>query len=502
MKRITGMLAKLGKRALVVLMLSATMAIGLGAQTFTTLFYFHGAEGSEPEASLIQAADGNLYGTTVQGGTGAYFVYGTVFKVASNAPTTLYTFGEGPGGLGFLNGSEPFAGVVQGTDGNFYGTTYLGGTQCATIGCGTVFKVAPSGSLTTLHSFDGTDGWQPIGGVIEAADGNFYGTTTKGGAYNGGTVFKITPGGALTTLYNFCSQSNCADGDAPQAALVQAANGDLYGTTTYGGTQDNCYMTIGEPSTCGTVFRLTLSGTLTTLHSFDHTDGYFPSSALVQATNGYLYGTTSWGGPNCGTNGCGTVFQITPRGTLTTLHSFDGSDGETPYAGLIQATDGNLYGTTLFGGDSLCPGGCGTVFKITLSGTLTTLHNFCFEGECADGVMPYGGLVQATNGEFYGTTTQRSYESTGGTVFSLAVGLGPFVRMQTAAGKVGASVSILGTDLTGATRVSFHGAAAAFTVVSPSLITTTVPAGATTGKVEVSTPGATLLSNVPFRVTP
>jgi uncharacterized repeat protein (TIGR03803 family) len=492
------------RRAYSVFILCVAAPITLSAQTFTTLFNFDGADGSEPEASLVQAADGNLYGTTVKGGTGAYYVYGTVFKVTSSALTTLYTFGEAYNGPGYLNGSEPFAGLVQGTDGNFYGTTYLGGTNCATIGCGTVFKIDSSGTLTTLHSFDGTDGWKPIAGVMQAADGNFYGTTTDGGIYSGGTVFKMTPSGTLTTLYNFCSQSNCTDGQAPEGALVQAANGDLYGTTTYGGTNDTCYKVIGEPGTCGTVFKLTLSGTLTTLHSFDHTEGFFPTAALVQAPNGYFYGTTAWGGANCATNGCGTVFQITPGGTLTTLHSFDGTDGETPYAGLIQATDGDFYGTTPFGGDSPCAGGCGTVFKITRSGTLTTLHSFCFQGECTDGVWPYGGLVQATNGDFYGTTAQLESVSyhTAGTVFSLSVGLRPFVKTQPAAGKVGTAVSILGTDLTGATSVTFNGTAASFEVVSSTEITTTVPAGATGGKVEVVIPGGTLLSNVPFIVLP
>ncbi len=381
MNRIAGILNKLENRALFILMLCVTMATALRAQTLTTLYHFDGADGSGPEASLVQAADGNLYGTTVQGGTGAYYVYGTVFKVTASALAALYTFGEAYNGPGYFNGSEPFAGLVQGTDGNFYGTTYLGGTNCATIGCGTVFKIAPNGSLTTLHSFAGTDGSKPIGGVMQAADGNFYGTTSAGGAYSGGSVFKLTPGGALTTLYNFCSQSDCTDGEGPQATLVQAANGDLYGTTAYGGTSDTCLMVLVEPSTCGTMFKLTLSGRLTTLHSFEHTDGSFPTAALVPAPNGYLYGTTAWGGASSTPNGFGTVFQITPSGALTTLHSFDGADGWLPYAGLIQATDGDLYGTTVFGGSNLCSDGCGTVFKITPSGALTTLHNFCSQGD-------------------------------------------------------------------------------------------------------------------------
>jgi uncharacterized repeat protein (TIGR03803 family) len=242
-------------------------------------------------------------------------------------------------------------------------------------------------------------------------------------------------------------------------------------------------------------------------------------AGLVQATSGDFYGTTNYGGAN----GDGTVFKITPSGTLTTLYSFCSqsgcTDGWGPVGGLIQATNGDLYGTTEYGGANNNPNcsavsgttGCGTVFKITPSGTLTTIYSFCSQSGCTDGYAAYAGLVQATNGDFYGTTEFGGTSSTCtdaylfgcGTVFSLSEGLGPFVKTQTTSGKVGAHVKILGTDLTGATSVSFNGTAAVFTVVSPSLITTTVPAGATTGKVEVATPGGGLLSsNVPYRVLP
>ncbi len=208
-----------------------------------------------------------------------------------------------------------------------------------------------------------------------------------------------------------------------------------------------------------------------------------------------MYGTTLRGG----TNNYGTVFKLTPSGKRTTLYSFclksGCTDGSSPYAALIQATDGNLYATTKKGGVY----GEGTVFKITPSGQLTTLYSFCPKSGCTDGRFPSAGLVQDTNGTFYGTTSAGG-SNKDGTVFSLSVGLGPFVETQTASGTVGAPVKILGTNLIGATNVTFNGTAAAFTVVSASLITTNVPNGATTGTVEVTTPGGTLKSKVPFRV--
>ena len=184
----------------------------------------------------------------------------------------------------------------------------------------------------------------------------------------------------------------------------------------------------------------------------------------------------------------GTIFKITPNGALTTLYRFCSqsgcTDGNSPYGALVQATNGDLYGATEIGGAN-CTfpyTGCGTVFKITPSGTLTTLYSFCAQSGCPDGQQPATALIQATNGDLFGTASLGGADGDG-TVFSLSVGLGPFVETQTTSGKVGAAVKILGTDLTGATSVSFNGTAATFTVISPSLITTTVPTGATSGKV-------------------
>ncbi len=328
-----------------------------------------------------------------------------------------------------------------------------------------------------------------------ATNGDFYGTTYEYGANgNYGTAFKITPNGALTTLYSFCSQSGCTDGYGPLGGLVQATNGDLYGTTFEGGANGNY----------GTVFRITPSGALTTLYSFCSqsgcTDGEDPKGRLVQATDGYLYGTTFLGGAY----GYGTVFRITPNGTLTTIYSFcpqlvggTCSDGAYPQTALVQATNGDFYGTTEGGTNAF-----GNIFQISPSGTLTTLYTFCSQSGCPDGSDPRTGLVQDTNGGFYGTTDSGGTNGDYGTVFSWSVGLGPFVETRPTSGAVGATVEILGSDMTGATSVSFNGTAATFTVVSRRLITATVPTGATTGEVQVVTPSRTLGSNEPFRVLP
>jgi uncharacterized repeat protein (TIGR03803 family) len=488
-----------GKRAYAVFLLCATTAIALPAQTFTTLHSFDYTDGQYPYAGLVQATDGSLYGTTTTGGASGS---GTVFKITpAGKLTMLHSFDN-------TDGANPFAGLVQATDGNFYGTTYYGGAY----GYGTVFKITSAGKLTMLHSFDNTDGANPMAGLVQATDGNFYGTTEDGGASGAcaagcGTVFKITPAGEVTTLHSFDS----TDGAYPFAGLVQATDGDFYGTTQNGGAHDVPPCASGGAVGCGMIFKITPGGTLTTLHSFDLTDGAGPEAGLVQATDGNFYGTTVGGGDlSCILTpgfGCGTVFEITPAGKLTTLHSFCSQieciDGSYPTAALVQATDGNFYGTTGGGGSLVWPVaifGCGAVFRITLKGSLETLY--AFDG-VTDGYFPIAGLVQATDGNLYGTTGEGGpADGDVGTIFSLAVGLGPFVETEPTSGKVGTPVRILGTNLADVSCVMFNGRAAAFTVVSSSEIKTTVPKDATTGKVKVTTPHGTLSSNVPFRVLP
>jgi uncharacterized repeat protein (TIGR03803 family) len=495
--------------------LCAVMAIASSAQTLTTIYTFCGAtcpNGLQLQSSHMvpaQGADGNFYGTT-EGGGGAY-AYGTVFKITPTGSELKVLHGFCSQGVENYcpDGADPMAGLVLAANGNFYGTNFLGGTD----GLGTVFTMTPSGKLTPLSNLcegsgcpygpRGTWGQQPVAALIQATNGDLYGTTQTGP--NGdGTVFKMTPAGTLTILYTFCAQSGCLDSNTVLAGLVQASNGDLYGTTMQGGV--NC-----PPYGCGTVFKMTLGGELKTLYSFcsqggaNCTDGQYPTAGLVQGTDGNLYGTT----PNGGAYGGGTVFKMTPGGELKTLYSFDCSqgcsDGAEPFAGLVQGTDGNFYGTTSYGGvnNTACNSeiGCGTVFKITSRGALTTVYSFCSQPGCADGSFPEEGLVQGTDGSFYGTTSEGSGY---GTLFSLNVGLGAFVKTVPTSGEVGAKVTILGNNLAGATSVTFNGTPATpFTVNSTgSAITTAVPAGATSGTVQVVTPGGTLSSNVTFRVLP
>jgi uncharacterized repeat protein (TIGR03803 family) len=370
------------------------------AQTLNTLASFNGTNGSSAPGPVVQGSDGNFYGVTWLGGANNnspcyYAGCGTVFRVTpAGTLTTLHNFNGS-------DGDAPYGALVQATDGNFYGTNTGGGTG----NVGTIFKITVEGTLTTLHDFTGTDGAMPRGQLIQASDGNFYGVTYSGANsqfcpyYNGngcGTVFKITPAGTLSTLYKFCSQPNCTDGFWPAAGLVQGTDGNFYGTTAAGGnTSAGGFCSTGG---CGTVFKITPTGAVTTLYRFGGDDGSYPYAGLVQARNGNFYGTASAGGPDDG----GTIFSMTPNGTLTTLYGFcsqpNCTDGGSPETGLIQGSDGNFYGTTLYGGT--CLQSCGTVFKVTPSGTLTTLHYF----NDTDGSEPYGGVIQVADGNLYGTT--------------------------------------------------------------------------------------------------
>ncbi len=437
--------------ALTIMLAPVILATGSAqAQTFTTLHSFDYTDGEWPFGALVQATDGNFYGTTASGGANAFA--GTVFKITpSGAVTTLYSFCSKSG---CADGWQPLGGLLLVANGDFYGTTAFGGSSSCSAngagGCGTVFVLAGS-NLTTLHDFAGypTDGAVPKNGpLIQATDGNLYGTTEEGGSskcaeYGCGTVFEITTGGALTTIYNFCENTGC--GYYPDG-VIQATDGNFYGTTFGGGANGNT----------GTIFQLSKqngSWTLTTLHSFDGSDGLYPGAALIQADDGSFYGTTAYGGAY----GYGTVFKFSQQNgvwTLNTLYSFAGypNDGGGP-EGLVQATDGNFYGTTFSGGaSSACNNegiiGCGTVFKITPKGTFTILHSF----DGADGSYPEASLVQATSGNFYGTTEEggASGNCSGGcgTVFSLSV-----------------TVTKTTTTLTSSPNPSTYGEAVTFTAV-------------------------------------
>jgi len=446
------------KKAAAALILCAATAWAGPRPTFTVLTTF--PIGVFPLDPPIEGTDGNFYGITVVNPAPA-----TIYKVTpQGALTTIYTFCSQ---LICTDGSQPEAGLVLGSDGNFYGTTLRGGAN----DFGTVFRITPAGMLTTLHSFDQTDGAGPCSPLIQANSGDFYGTTGSAG----GTIFKITPAGALTTLYKFPEPPSTGSCAPP----LQAANGNFYGTNADDGQGS------------GSIYELTPAGAFTTVHSFTGSDGANPTDGLVQTADGNFYGTTVEGGAY----GSGTVFQLAPDGTLITLYSFgspQSPDGAFPYAPLVYASNGKFYGTTSAGGGW---GGFGTVFQISSQGALNRLYSF----RARDG-QPVTGLMQGTDGAFYGVAVSGIVG--GGILYKLSGGAPPFIKTVPLSGPPASTVTVLGTNLTGTTSVTFNGVAAAFTVASATEITTTVPAGATTGKVQVTTHNSTLSNVGQFIVTP
>jgi uncharacterized repeat protein (TIGR03803 family) len=355
--------------------------------------------GANPQAALILGTDDNFYGTTYDGGT---HNEGTVFSINSlGAENVIYNFNILPQSPNLFPGSNPKASLIRGSDGNFYGTTYTGGVDNQSGGdSGTIFKVTESGLETILYNFLGNgngsnDGANPAANLI-LESGNFYGTTFAGGNNNNGTVFTITPSGNETILYRF---SGGHDGSGPEAALTLGNDGSFYGTTYSGGMYSH-----------GTIFKLTLPGIESVVYSFGSNsgDGANPEASLLLSSDGNFYGTTYSGG----SNNYGTVFKLTPSGTETILHSFSsGNDGANPQAALILGTDGNFYGTTTMGGTY----NQGTVFKITPSGTETIIYNF---GNLDDGANPVASLSLGNDGNFYGTTYNGGIFGYG-TLFSL-----------------------------------------------------------------------------------
>ncbi len=337
-------------------------------------------DGIGPLTGLLRGMDGNFYGTTAVGGSSND---GTLFKMTPAGMLTVLVSFNG------ANGIEPYGGsLIQGTDGNFYGTTYIGGG----FGYGTVFKMTPAGALTTLVSFDGTNGIEPYY-LTQGSDGNFYGTT-NGGGRNDGTLFKLTPAGVLTTLVSF---NRATTGVGPNS-LVQGSDGNFYGTCGGGGSAGY-----------GTVFKVTPAGVFTLLVTFAGANGACPTVGLIQGSDGNFYGTTGGGG-----SFVGTAYKMTPAGAVTTLYAFNFNTGNGvgPQAGMVQGGDGNFYGTTGFGGASYD----GTIFKLTPAGALTTLVQF----DRANGAYQVNGIVQGGDGNFYGTT-QTGGSSNNGAVFQVIV---------------------------------------------------------------------------------
>ena len=405
----------------------------------TILHRFAGPDGYGPGATLIEGTDGNLYGTTEQGGT---VDRGTVFQL-SQAETGAYTVLTSLHTFSAEDGYNPYAGLIQATDGNLYGTTTWGGSGGAGSG-GTVFELSSDESgaytvFTVLHSFIGSyaqpgTGYRPFGGLIQASDGNLYGTNAYGGEFNFGAVFELSPdeSGAYTVFTVLHAFTGGDGGSAPDAKLMQASDGNLYGAA------DNTVFELSpDENGAFTVF--------TVLYVFTGPDGQWrdgrwPKGGLIQASDGNLYGMTEYGGDGIG----GTAFELSPDDggaytVFTRLHSFNQlGDGYNSRGGLIQASDGNLYGTAFTGGSgggSCHPycGGQGTVFELSPdsdgSYTVFTLLHFFIGNQppsfTGDGSAPLAGLMQASDGNLYGTTyfggNQGMYDSGLGTVFNIGV---------------------------------------------------------------------------------
>lgn len=378
-----------------------------------------GLGGSRPW-NLIRADDGNFYGTTLSGGTNNF---GTTFKITPGGAFTLLASFTGAGGA--APGNRPAGRLAVAPDGNFYGTTNAGGASDV----GTIFKVTPSGALTTLFDFHydqitgiAGQGASPTAGLTLGPDGNFYGTTFGGGANDFGTVFRFAPNGSLTTLVNFTGNSGATPGSSPDGELVVDTDGTLYGTTSEGGTYGY-----------GTVFKLTPQGQFSTLVHFGFSKpGRYPRMGLLLGSDGALYGCTEQGGLNNG----GTVFKVTRDGTFANLKSFDGADdsqGRSPYTCLAAGTDGSIYGSTRRGGLY----SSGTLFRITDAGNFQLLESF----NTRNGRWPIGSLIAAPDGGFYGVT---EYGGRGaGTLFRLT--FGPSVKTDSASDVSVATATMGGT---------------------------------------------------------
>jgi len=403
------------------LLASAILPTQAQAQRFKVLHTFKGSDGAGPDAQLVRDSLGNIYGTTIAGGTGkcGNGGCGTAFKMDKNGKLIwLHSFQGG-------NGRQPFPGLLRDAAGNLYGTTTFGGKEnhaCGSIGCGVIFKLDKAGKETVLHKFNGIDGSSPAGPLVEDAAGNLFGVTQYGS--NGGTVFRLARTGKETVLHSFCCDS---DGLNPGAGVILDTAGNIYGTAFIGG-DINCNPGQG----CGVVFELDSSGRETVLHTFEAFDGANPNSPLLLDSAGNLYGTTGKGGNlECqGGLGCGVAFELSPGAggswTEKLLYSFCSAskcaDGKFPGDGaLIRDASGNLYGTTIEGGsDTTCSGGdgCGVVFELDTSGGETVLHSFAAG---AGGYYPFTGVTADKAGNLYGSAAAGGGRGDG-TLFKVSLG--------------------------------------------------------------------------------
>ncbi len=437
------------------------------AQTPDLLFSFdptdNGIFGPFPPSVMAQGRDGNLYGTTDSGG--ANLVGGVFMVTPSGALTQLYDFTR-------TDGAHCNMGLTLGNDGNLYGACYDGGDS----NHGQLYRITSAGVLTSLYSFSnvGGDGADPNAPPIQAADGNFYGTTIGGGANGDGTIYKMTPAGKVTIIHSFLYSN---EGGSPGSALVQGSNGSLYGTTEEGGG----------------IFKVTTKGKLTVIHALSVSDGDVPLGALIQGSDGNFYGTASQGG----SIGEGTVFKVSASGKFAVLESFNPVvDGQgDPWVGLIQASDGNFYGVSFRSG-ILGQKQYGGIFRLTKKGAYSSLY--LFDGRV--GANPASALVQNTSGLLYGNATNQAGFSAG-SVYSMDIGAEPFCSPNMTSGKVGTVVGILGQGFTSSSVVKFGGVqSTSVTVDGPGYLTAEVPGGAVTGPITVTTGSTTLTSPLIFKV--
>jgi uncharacterized repeat protein (TIGR03803 family) len=438
------------------------------AQQYSVLYNF-GSNTGDPTGPrysgiIAQGRDGAFYSTADNHWTDGH---GVAFRITrSGSVTVLHRF-TGP------DGEAPVGGLTLASDGNYYGTSIFGGQHAK----GTIFRITAKGAVTVLYSFTGgADGSIPQSPPIEGFDGDLYGTTV-GGSNNAdfGSIYKITPQGKFTVLHTF----SFGDGAELYAPLVQAHDGAFYGTAFSGGSHGY-----------GTIFRISPSGRFTVLFNFDVTHGANPFAPLILANDGNFYGVTTQGGQAGG----GVAFRITPAGSVHILHNFTGGqDGMNQVGALMQATDGNLYGTNNLGGAFWW----GVLFRLTLTGEFTVLHDF----EWFSGASPQAPLLQHTSGVLYSTTAVGGLNNDGeGTFYKLNLNLPPFITFDKAVGNARETIGILGQGFSHATAVSFNGIPATFTVVSNTFLTATVPHHAKTGFVTVTTATGTLRSNRPFVV--
>ena len=470
-----------GKRAILcpaiaLAALFAAVPIGAQAQTVSAIYDFIGSSSSQnPQGVIAQGRDGDYYGMTSGPEPG------TIYKVSGSGTFTLLH------SMVYSDG-QTCNGFVLGTDGNFYGTCFNGGNNANSTG--TFFQLTPAGTLTVLHNFDGvfsgtTDGCYPDGVPVQASDGNFYGTARGCGANIGGMAYKITTAGAFTAIHAF--NGGATDAQAPQGALIQGSDGNLWGTSYQGGTTES-----------GAVFKMTTAGKVTVVHLFEAcglgTTGCNPSAGLVQGTDGNYYGTALSGG----TNNQGVVFKVTPGGAYTVLHNFSETvdNGGYPELPLTLGTDGNFYGIAsgCFGG------GCSNadIFKITSKGVFTDLYNFPNLGGNNNSI-PETPLLLGTDGTFYSTTYEGTDDA--GSVFTLVDGQKAFASLVVTSGTVGSQIGILGQGFSSSSVVKFNGVAATkVTLTGTTFLTATVPAGASNGFVTITTGATTLTSRQTFIV--